>query len=68
MADATTPTPAPATPPPTDPRDQAIKEAVADLSRWVTESSRISDMDTADRARGIAEKLAATAGGTRIRA
>jgi hypothetical protein len=71
MADVTPAAPAPApapAPPAPAPNAQAIKAAIADLSRWVEEAARISDMDTAERARGIAEKLAAAAGGTRIRA
>jgi hypothetical protein len=61
MADPTTPTNPPATPPAPapDPRDQAIRTAVADLERLASEAVGRGDQAMVERLRAVALPLAA---------
>jgi hypothetical protein len=52
-------TTAPATPPAPDPRDQAIRTAVAGLERLASEAVERGDLATMERLRAIAMPLAA---------
>jgi hypothetical protein len=58
MADPTTPTNPPATPPAPDPRDQAIRTAVADLERLASEAVGRGDQAMVERLRAVALPLA----------
>jgi hypothetical protein len=55
----TTATPAPATPTAPDPRDQAIRTAVADLERLASEAVGRGDQAMVERLRAVALPLAA---------